>query len=199
MIEINNISADSPYQMFNRLYSEAQEADQKAIEAIAISSFNQTKNEVESRFVNLKYINDNEWIFFSNYLSPKGIQFQEHDQISALLYWGAINTQIRLKARIQKTSNKFSDAHFQKRSKEKNALAISSSQSQLIDSFDSVKNNFQTTLSSMTSKTLRPEYWGGYSFIPYYFEFWRGHENRLNKRYVFSMENNSWREKLLQP
>jgi pyridoxamine 5'-phosphate oxidase len=199
MIKINNISTDYPYQIFDRCYKKANAAGQKAIEAIAISSFNVLENEVESRFVNLKYINDNEWIFFSNYLSPKAMQFQSHDQISALMYWGAINTQIRLKARIKKTSQEFSDFHFQNRSKEKNALAISSSQSKPTDSFDLVKENFQITLASMDSHPSRPEYWGGYSFIPYYFEFWEGHENRLNKRHVFSLEDGSWRETLLQP
>ena len=199
MIEINNMCSDEPYQILNQLYKAAHDAGQKNIEAIAISSFNKNENEVESRFVNLKYINDHEWIFFSNYLSPKAIQFHSHDQISALIYWGAINTQIRLKANIKKTSQEFSDFHFQNRSKEKNALAISSFQSQPIDSFAKVTENFQTTLSSMNSHPKRPEYWGGYSFIPYYFEFWEGHENRLNQRHVFSMEEGSWSESLLQP
>ena len=69
------------------------------------------------------------------------MQFESHDQISALFHWGAINSQVRLKAKINKTSAKFSDNHFQSRTKEKNALAISSNQSKQIDSFDFVKDN----------------------------------------------------------
>ena len=41
-----------------------------------------------------------------------------------------------MKAKISKTSDEFSDQHFQGRTKEKNALAISSNQSEIIDSFD---------------------------------------------------------------
>jgi len=199
MIDLINIASDLPHNKFLDLYQKALKEKQRGIEAIAISSYDKSSNQVESRFVNLKYISGNEWIFFSNYLSPKAIQFESHDQISALFYWGAINSQIRLKAKINKTSVEFSDKHFQSRSKEKNALAISSNQSQPIDSFASVKENFYTTLSSMNSESQRPEYWGGYSFTPYYFEFWEGHENRLNKRHVFSMEEGSWRASLLQP
>ena len=199
MIDFLNVVSDAPHNKFLDLYTKAHEHNQKGLEVIAISSFDQPSNEVESRFVNLKYIAGNEWIFFSNYLSPKAAQFQAHDQISALIYWGAINTQVRLKAKIQRTSAEFSDMHFQGRSMQKNALAISSNQSQPIDSFDSVKENFHTTLTSMNEDTHRPEYWGGYSFIPYYFEFWEGHENRLNKRQVFLKEESSWRETLLQP
>ena len=104
-----------------------------------------------------------------------------------------------MKAKIFKTSSNFSDEHFQGRTKEKNALAISSNQSQVIDSFDEVTKNFNETLEIMTSKTHRPDYWGGYSFIPYYFEFWQGHENRLNKRHVFKLQDDQWKEQLLQP
>ena len=199
MIDLVNIASDTPHNIFLDLYNKALKEKQRGIEAIAISSYDKFSNEVESRFVNLKYITGNEWIFFSNYLSPKAMQFESHDQISALFHWGAINSQIRLKANISKTSVEFSDDHFHGRTMEKNALAISSNQSQPIDSFDSVKENFHTALASMDSESQRPEYWGGYSFIPYYFEFWEGHENRLNRRQVFSMEESSWNESLLQP
>ena len=44
-----------------------------------------------------------------------------------------------------------------------------------------------------------PEYWGGYTFVPYYFEFWEGHESRLNKREVYEMRNGHWEHFILQP
>ena len=78
-------------------------------------------------------------------------------------------------------------------------MAISSNQSQPIDSFDEVKKNFQKTLDTISPETARPDFWGGFSFIPYYFEFWQGHKNRLNKRHVYESQNNEWIEQLLQP
>jgi len=104
-----------------------------------------------------------------------------------------------MKAKISKTSSEFSDKHFQGRTKEKNALAISSRQSKAINSFEEVEKNFHDTLTIMTAETLRPDFWGGYSFVPYYFEFWQGHKNRLNKRQVFEQQDNEWVERLLQP
>ena len=199
MIKFLNPSTEKPYNYFQSLYKEAQENNQKGIEAISVSSYNHAKKEVEARYVNLKYISHNEWIFFSNYLSPKANQFESHDQVSVLIYWASINTQIRMKARIFKTSPEFSDEHFNRRTNEKNALAISSSQSKIINSFDEVKKNFHNTLETITPETERPDFWGGYSFIPYYFEFWQGHENRLNKRHVFEQQDNEWVEYLLQP
>jgi|TARA_S200000501_G_scaffold351589_1_gene369602 pyridoxamine 5'-phosphate oxidase len=199
MIKFLNLNSEKPYIHFQSLYQEALDNGQKGIEAISVSSYNQIKKEVEARYVNLKYIADNEWIFFSNYHSPKASQFESHSQVSILIYWASINAQIRMKAKIFKTSAKFSDEHFQGRTKEKNALAISSNQSQTIESFDEVAKNFNETLDAMTSETVRPNFWGGYSFIPYYFEFWQGHENRLNKRHAFKQEDDQWTEQLLQP
>ena len=184
---------------FQSLYEQALANDQRGVEAISVSSYNQKLNEVEARYVNLKYIFNNEWIFFSNYNSPKADQFKDHSQVSVLIFWSSINTQIRIKALISKTSAKFSDEHFQGRTMEKNALAISSNQSKVIDSFDEVTKNFYRTLDIMTPETVRPDYWGGFSFIPYYFEFWQGHKNRLNKRHVFEQQDNQWIERLLQP
>ena len=199
MINFLNPSFEKPYVLFQSLYQKAIENGQKGVEAISVSSYNELLKEVEARYVNLKYIDNNEWIFFSNYLSPKANQFESHDQVSVLIYWASINTQIRMKAKIFKTSSEFSDEHFQGRTKEKNALAISSNQSQAVDSFDQVTKNFNETLEIMTSETPRPDFWGGYSFTPYYFEFWQGHENRLNKRHVFKQQDNQWSEQLLQP
>ena len=199
MINFLNSSHEKPYILFQSLYQKAIENGQKGVEAISVSSYNEPLKEVEARYVNLKYIDNNEWIFFSNYLSPKANQFESHDQVSVLIYWASINTQIRMKAKIFKTSSEFSDEHFQGRTKEKNALAISSNQSQAVDSFDQVTKNFNETLEIMTSETPRPDFWGGYSFTPYYFEFWQGHKNRLNKRHVFKQEDDQWTEQLLQP
>ena len=51
----------------------------------------------------------------------------------------------------------------------------------------------------MRDRSIRYFYWGGFSFIPYYFEFWQGHNNRLNKRHVFFKDNEVWQDTYLQP
>lgn len=188
-----------PYQKFYSLFSEAQKNNQKAIDAVSISSFNTETNEVESRYVNLKYIIDEEWIFFSNYNSKKASDFSSHDQISVLFYWDLLNVQIRIKAHIKKTDSAFSDLHYSKRNMSKNAIAVSSKQSKQIDSYDKVISNYQSALNNKDLLKKRPHYWGGYSFTPFYFEFWEGHEFRLNKRNIFHISDNEWKSFIIQP
>ena len=199
MIEISNLNKSEPYDEFHKLYISAVEAGQDSVEAIAISSFNKNENEVESRFVNLKYIKDDEWIFFTNYSSKKAKDFLSHDQISALFHWPSTNVQIRIKARIRKSNSDLSDDHFKKRTVKKNALAISSNQSNPINSYDDIIKNYNRALNSENILDKRPEYWGGYSFTPYYFEFWEGHDSRINKRRVFYKNDLVWQFTVLQP
>ena len=198
MINFNNLNQEIPYLLFKAKYDEAVDAGQKGIEAISISSFNKELYEDDSRYVNLKFISNDEFIFFSNYDSPKALSFNSHNQIAALVYWPSINVQIRMRAKIKKTSNDYNQNYFFDRSEEKNALAISSNQSKPIDSYNQVKENYNKSLKNDELKKC-PEFWGGYSFTPYYFEFWEGHESRLNKREAYEKSDNSWKHLILQP
>ncbi len=198
MIIFENICNESPYKIFEQKYNEAIEANQKTVEAISISSFCKKTNETHSRFVNLKFINDKEFIFFSNYNSPKSKEFISHNQITALIYWSSINFQIRLKAKIMQTTKDFNNNYFKLRDKSKNALAISSYQSVKISSYSEVKKNYEQSFKNSDLQKC-PEYWGGYTFTPYYFEFWEGHESRLNKRDSYELDNDVWIHSTLQP
>jgi pyridoxine/pyridoxamine 5'-phosphate oxidase len=103
-----------------------------------------------------------------------------------------------MQAKIKKTSNDYNHQYFFDRSQKKNALAISSSQSNPIISYEQVKENYNKSLKNDDLKKC-PDFWGGYSFTPYYFEFWEGHESRLNKREVYKKIDNNWKNFILQP
>lgn len=198
MIKFINLNQGTPYSVFKDKYNASFYAKQKNIEAICISSFSSKNKEVNARYVNLKFINDREFIFFSNYNSNKSDDFNSHNQITASIYWSNINVQIRMKAYIKKTSREFNKAYFAKRNKKKNALAISSEQSKVIASYKAVQKNYELSLKK-DILTECPKHWGGYSFTPYYFEFWEGHESRLNKRDVYEIKVNEWKHSILQP
>ena len=198
MIKFINISKEPPYKIFKSKYNDALNANQPIIEAICISSYSSSNKEVNARFVNLKFVNERDFIFFTNYNSPKSQDFKSHDQITGLFYWSKTNVRIRIKAKISQTSRDYNLEYFSDRDQKKNALAISSNQSKPVSSYDQVHENYKKSLNNNNLKQC-PEYWGGYSFTPYYFEFWEGHKSRLNKREVFEMKNNHWDHYILQP
>lgn len=198
MIIFKNNIINEPYKRIRSLYKSALKKNEKNIQAFLVASYSLKKNEVDSRYVNLKIVDADKWIFFSNYNSPKGMQFSEHPKISTLLFWQSINTQIRMKGNIKKSSKELSKNYFISRSKEKNALAISSDQSKKIDSYKSVKIKYEDVLKNENLLSC-PEYWGGYIFTPSEIEFWVGHKNRLNKREKFYLTNGKWKMDILEP
>lgn len=199
MIFLDKKNQTEPYKKLYKFYELAIKNSELYPEAMVISSYDKTINIVDSRYVNLKYILNDEWIFFTNYNSPKSRQFMCHDQVSAILYWRSINVQIRIKAKIKKTKSSFSDMHFDKRSFKKNVLAISSKQSFPIENYEKFLSEYNSVFSMKDETMKRPQHWGGFSFFPYSFEFWEGHESRINKRELFAMKNGFWTKSTLQP
>jgi pyridoxamine 5'-phosphate oxidase len=198
MIEFKNLSKEEPYMVFKEKYNNALNKKQKNIEAMSVSSFNKVSNEVDSRMVNLKFIDKNEFIFFSNYESPKSIAFDSNNKISALFFWSSVNVQVRMKAKIKRTSISFNNRYFKTRNINKNALAISSNQSNIIASYDQIIQNYEKVKNNDNLKKC-PKYWGGYSFRPYEIEFWEGNEFRLNKRNLYRKDNTTWNHFILEP
>ena len=77
MIEFINLNSSSPYKKLFDFYTLALENNQQCVEAFLIASFDSKKQESDARYVNLKYVNNEDFIFFTNYNSPKSKQFKE--------------------------------------------------------------------------------------------------------------------------
>ena len=169
MIVFSNLDSKEPFSLFRDTYNRAFENNQKNIEACAISSFNKADQEINTRFVNIKNLDKNIFTFYSNYTSNKASDFESHNQIS-MIFWNEISSQIRIKAFIKKSDKTKSDAYFLKRNSDKNKLAILSKQSRPIQSYGTLIEQYNT-FDKNKDLTVRPEYWGGYDCMPYYFEF----------------------------
>lgn len=201
MILFKNISNNTPFKLFEEFYDEARKVNQPYIEAASISSYNKTKDEISSRFVNIKELNKNNFFFYTNYESPKAIDFSEHNQVSLNFFWNMASIQIRIKGNIFKASEEKSDIHFQSRNEKKNLLSIISKQSRPMKSYEDFRNSFSKNYSKISKENLqkRPKYWGGYLIQPYYFEFWTGEEFRINKRISYNYYKNIWKREILEP
>ena len=198
MIEFINPLNHEPYLRLKAEYDAALENGQEYIEAISIASYSNDQEYVDSRYVNLKLIDGDKFIFFTNYNSKKSTQFMSHKQIAVNIFWQKTNTQIRIKANVRKSSKEYNNSYFRTRSPSKNALAISSQQSQAISSYSKVIEKYEEVMKNNDLKEC-PSYWGGYEFIPYEIEFWKGNQFRLNKRDLFVKVDKLWSHNILEP
>ena len=134
-------------------------------------------------------------LFFTNYNSSKSKQFFLHDQISAVIFWKKY-TQIRIKAKIERTSPQYNKDYFLTRSG-KNA-PISSNQSKQIESFDMVKENFKQVLNNkifMIALIIGGvRIWAIWNRI-----LEREIKIRANRRDLFTMSNSKWTYNTLEP
>ena len=139
VINVNQLEHSEPYKIFSEKY--LKQSERNILKSLYWFIFSNKK--VSSRYVNLKYIENNKWIFFTNYNSPKAKDFSNHEQISATFFWNEANIQIRLKGKVYKLETEASDKHFNSRSIQKNALALSSEQSKEISSYDDVIKKYK--------------------------------------------------------
>ena len=63
MVKFIDIDSSDPYKEFLNFYELALKSGQDNIEAISVSSYSKEHDEVRSRFVNLKYIKNDQWVF----------------------------------------------------------------------------------------------------------------------------------------
>ena len=80
-----NIESEPQKKMLS-LYQKARESNQKNIEAASLSTIS-SENTPHCRFINIKYVNENEFIFFSNYNSPKACDINYNPRVALTFFW----------------------------------------------------------------------------------------------------------------
>jgi pyridoxamine 5'-phosphate oxidase len=198
--ELNQYNLDpSPVASFLRWYEEALKVEDNA-DAMTLSTYDSILSRPHSRTVLYKGMKDNNIVFYTNYLSKKGEQISGNNEVSLLFYWHKSIRQVRIQGRVSKLSEKESKEYFLSRDKESQIASYISKQShpisskeQLIDKFNAASEKFKN------SEVEKPEHWGGYKVAPYEIEFFIYGKNRLNDRFLYTLNNNNWEISRLQP
>lgn len=148
-----------------------------------------------ARIVLLKEVNNEGFVFFTNYHSRKGKEISHNPQAELLFFWDRIEKQIRIEGTIKKISTAASEAYFYSRPIESQYGAMASPQSSVI-----TKEKLEENLViAQNEKPVRPENWGGYVLQPNYFEFWQGRPSRLHDRIIYVKNEENWQISRLAP
>jgi pyridoxamine 5'-phosphate oxidase len=189
----------NPIEQFNQWLQEAINSRCDEPNAFVLSTV--ASGRPRSRVVLLKGLNNDEFIFYTNYLSHKGHELQNNPYASMNFLWLPLQRQVRIEGKIQKVSSELSNDYFQKRPRGNQLGAIASPQSQTIKDRESLESLFNDAEKkfAQTSTLERPPHWGGYSITPDYFEFWQGRESRMHDRISYKKENDQWTVSRLAP
>lgn len=189
----------NPIKQFKTWLDEALDANLLEPNAMTLATVDELGNP-SARIVLLKGLEEDGFIFYTNYSSRKGSNIAENPNAALVFYWGDLERQVRVEGVISKVSAELSTEYFNSRPIGSRIGAVVSPQSKVIKSRDELDIAWKKLEEKHSDGNIeRPENWGGYILKPNYIEFWQGRSSRLHDRLSFRLENNLWKMERLAP
>jgi pyridoxamine 5'-phosphate oxidase len=198
---LSETDADAdPIQQFNRWFDEALTARLVEPNAMTLATVNPQTMQPSARIVLLKGLDERGFIFFTNYLSQKGVELAANPKAAIVFLWMELERQVRVEGTIEKTTRAESDNYFHQRPRASQVAASIGAQSEPVGS-RAVLEEQQAVLEERFKgqEVPLPDFWGGYRLIPARVEFWQGRPSRLHDRLLYVRHGASWQRNRLSP
>ena len=190
----------NPMKQFAKWWKQAAASKIDEVNAMTLATASQD-GVPAARIVLLKGVDENGFIFFTNYESFKGQQLTENPKACLVFFWKELERQVRITGLVEKISVAASDEYFHSRPEGSQLGAIASPQSRIIENREWLDKHFKKLKKQLKNETIqRPEHWGGYIVKPVIIEFWQGRPSRLHDRLQYSLqETGEWKIERLAP
>lgn len=152
-----------------------------------------------ARIVLLKEVNQEGFVFFSNYRSRKGRALSAHPRAALTFFWPELERQVRVEGTVQLLEEAASDAYFVSRPYSSRIGAWASHQSEVIGSKSELVARAALIGAKHPLQVPRPPHWGGYVVVPQRVEFWQGRPSRLHDRIQYRLQDGAWIKERLSP
>ena len=153
-----------------------------------------------ARMVLLRGLDSRGLRFYTSYFSQKGRELAENPRAAAVLWWGALERQVRVEGSVVQLADDESDDYFERRPRGHRLAVWASEQSAPLESRDVLEERYAHFQARFEDEEVpRPHSWGGYLIAPERFEFWQGRPNRLHERTEYVRDGRIWMRRLLQP
>lgn len=189
--ELSGHVGNDPFVFFRTWYKEAFESGQPEFHAMSVTTVSES-HKPSSRIVYLKELNDEGFVYYTNYGSQKGSELAQNPYSCALFFWHGMERQIRIEGKTVKVDPAVSDAYFASRPRGSQLGAWASHQSEKLESREELENRIEELGKRFPGEVPRPPHWGGYVIIPELIEFWQGRPSRLHDRIVFEKKDGQW-------
>lgn len=193
-----NDAAENPFDQFRFWFAEAGRVVERDPNAMTLSTV-APDGRPSSRIVLLRGYGDDGFVFFTNYDSRKGQDLAVNPHASLLLFWAALERQIRIEGTVSKVSADESDAYFSLRPVGNRLGAWASPQSREIPSREALAQRVREFERKFGDAPPRPDNWGGYRLKPDAIEFWQGRADRLHDRLLYRRDGERWNRVRLAP
>lgn len=189
----------NPILQFNKWFSEALKAEVTEPNAMSLATVGDY-GWPSCRIVLLKGVEEEGFVFYTNYDSKKGHQLNIHPFAALTFFWPELERQVRIEGSVQKVSPELSDEYFGSRPEDSRLGAWASPQSSRISDRKFLEQRIDDLAKQFKGQAIgRPPHWGGYVVIPTMVEFWQGRPSRLHDRIQYRLENDQWIIERLAP
>jgi pyridoxamine 5'-phosphate oxidase len=205
---MNNISLEGldektidrdPIKQFQRWFDEAKAANLPLPEAMTLATATRD-GKPSARMVLLKQVDEDGFVFFTNYKSVKAEQLDANPYAALVFYWSRLDRQVRVEGSVIRTSEEESRDYFKTRPRESQIGAWASAQSEVISGRDVLEQRAQELEDLYRDRDVDcPEYWGGYRLKPERIEFWKSRVGRLHDRILYQRGSDGWTISRLAP
>ena len=198
-LDVTTILKD-PIKQFEKWFDEAILAGVVEANAMHLATVNE-EGKPSSRIVLLKGLEQNQFVFYTNYQSKKGKELEKNPACAATFFWVDIERQVRIEGVASRVDAAMSDKYFQSRPRGSQIGAWSSPQSAVINDRSILDERARQIEKKFENEKVlpRPNQWGGYQIDPLMIEFWQGRASRLHDRIQFTKVDGVWRVDRLAP
>ena len=193
-------AGDNPFDIVRNWLSEAQKAEVNDPNAMALSTVD-ADGMPNVRMVLLKEVEDDAFVFYTNYGSEKAQELDFAGKAAFVMHWKSLRRQIRVRGHVTREDGAQADAYYQSRDLGSRIGAYASWQSQVLEK----KSDLVASVAKHTLKLglnpSRPAFWGGYRIKPTEIEFWADGAFRLHDRFRWEVDVrvNDWTKVRLNP
>ncbi|MCK0138573.1 pyridoxamine 5'-phosphate oxidase [Aliiroseovarius sp. F47248L] len=193
-------AGDDPFVIACSWLEEAEKSEPNDPNAIALSTVD-ADGLPNARMVLLKDIEDDSFVFYTNYGSTKAQELDHAGKAAFVMHWKSLRRQIRVRGVIEREEGPQADAYYASRSLKSRLGAWASHQSQPLASRAALMTEVAKVTATHGTNPSRPPFWGGYRIWPTEIEFWADGAFRLHDRFRWSREqkNESWSVVRLNP
>lgn len=181
-------SGDDPFSIARHWLSEAEQAEPNDPNAIALSTVD-ANGLPNVRMVLLKDIEDDAFVFYTNYGSAKAQEIEQSEKAAFVMHWKSLRRQIRVRGTVTREDGVQADNYFASRSLKSKLGAWASRQSQPLSSRASLMAKVAKVTTQHGPSPHRPDFWGGYRIQPVEIEFWADGAFRLHDRFRWTRDS----------
>ncbi|MGL4234888.1 pyridoxamine 5'-phosphate oxidase [Tabrizicola sp.] len=175
-------AGSDPFALARAWLAEAEPVEPNDPNAIALATVD-ADGLPNVRMVLLKDIEDDGFVFYTNYGSKKGREIAASGKAAFVLHWKSLRRQIRVRGLTEREEGPKADEYFASRSLKSRLGAWASQQSEPLASREALMAEAARVAVTKGPNPPRPPFWGGVRIRPLEMEFWADGAFRLHDRF----------------